>query len=62
LRSGFAEATGEDGVELAVVAVYAQEALGVESRGNASIAAGAVVAGFDTDALAGYPGGVLGEV
>ena len=58
-RSGFAEAAGEDGVELAVVAVDAEEAAGVESRGNASIAAGTVVARLDADALAGDPGAEL---
>ena len=47
---------------MAVITVDAQEAVGGESRGNASIAAGIVVAGFDADALAEDPGAELGEV
>jgi hypothetical protein len=65
LGSEFAEAAGEDGVELAVVAVDEEEAVAVEPGGGASIAglgvrrlAGAAGAGFDTDAFAGEPGGV----
>ena len=38
--SGFAEAAGENGVELAVVSIDEEKAAGVESSGNASIAAG----------------------
>jgi len=65
--SRFAEAAGEDGVELAVVAEDAQETVGVKSRGNASIAAGgrvvgSRVAGLDADALAADPGAELFEV
>ena len=65
-ESGFAEASGEDGSEQAVVVADEQEAAGVETGGGASIAGGRLiwrgVAGFDADALAGEPGGVLGQV
>jgi hypothetical protein len=59
VRSGFAEAAGEDGVELAVVAGDEEEAVGVETGGDASIA-GVAVARLDADALAGDPGAELG--
>jgi hypothetical protein len=53
-------------VELAVVSVYKQEAVWVESGGDASIAGGWIVgggiAGLDADALAGDPSAELGEV
>jgi hypothetical protein len=66
-ESWFAESAGEDGVELTVVAFDPQEAEGVESLGNASIAGGGRIVGvgiarFDADALAADPGAELGEV
>ena len=48
-------------MELAVVAIDQQEAVGVESGGGASIA-GDAVAGFDADALAGDPGAAVGGI
>src|SRR6266702_352898 len=59
--SGFAEASGEDGGLLAVVAEDAQETLFIEAGGGASIAGGAV-AGFDADAFSIEPSGVAGGV
>jgi hypothetical protein len=49
-------------MELAVVAMDSQEAIGIESRSNASIASGTVLASFNADAFSGDPGGVQGEV